>query len=257
MAELIRRHGGEPISAPSMREVPLEENRTAFDYVHDLNAGLIDVAILMTGVGVRTLASVVASEWPAPRLAQALRRARLVARGPKPVAALRELDLRPDLTVPEPNTWREIVGALDAELPVRGLRVAVQEYGVSNRALLDALRERGADVRPVAVYRWALPDNLEPLREAIEQICSQRVDVVVFTSATQVFHVFQVATPKEDTLRRALCGVVVASIGPVCSEGLRENGVEPDIEPARGKLGLLVAAVAERAQEVLAVKSRG
>src|SRR5262249_61667123 len=105
---------GEPISAPSMREVALGENRDAFEYLRRLEAGEIDVVILMTGVGLRTLAETVASKWPRDRLAAALRRATLVARGPKPVAALRELGLQPDVTVPEPNTWREILAALDA-----------------------------------------------------------------------------------------------------------------------------------------------
>src|SRR5204863_6939282 len=85
MAELIRRHGGEPLVAPSMREVPLTENTAAVDYVRQLEAGAVDVVILMTGVGVRTLVETVAAQWPKERLAAALRRARLVARGPKPV----------------------------------------------------------------------------------------------------------------------------------------------------------------------------
>ena len=144
MAELIRRHGGEPISAPSMREVPLSENRQALDYVARLAAGEVDIVILMTGVGLRTLARAVAVEWPPERLAAALRRATLVARGPKPVAALRELGLEPDVTVPEPNTWREILATLDAQLAVAGKRVAVQEYGVTNTEFIDGLAARGA-----------------------------------------------------------------------------------------------------------------
>jgi len=144
MAELIRRYGGEPISAPSVREVPLEGNRAALDYVTQLATGEIAIVILMTGVGLRTLVQAVASEWPRERLAAALRRATLIARGPKPVAALRELGLQPDITVPEPNTWREILATLDAQLPVAGKRVAVQEYGVTNAEFLHGLVRLGA-----------------------------------------------------------------------------------------------------------------
>jgi len=254
VAELIRRHGGEPISAPSMRAVPLAENAAAFEYVRQLDAGAIDVVILMTGVGVRTLAETVAAEWPRERLAAAFSKAMLVARGPKPVVALRELGLQPTLVVPAPNTWREILATLDARLPLAGMRVAVQEYGVSNPDLIAGLAARGAQVQRVAIYRWALPEDLAPLRAAIAAIIAGGVDIALFTSATQVFHLFQVADPDADRLRAAFSRSVIASIGPVCSEALREHGLKPDLEPAHAKMGQLVGEVARRGKRLLDAK---
>jgi uroporphyrinogen-III synthase len=254
MAELIRRQGGEPLSAPSLREVPIAENRQALDYVARLAAGEVDIAILMTGVGLRTLAQAVAAEWPRERLAAALRRATLVARGPKPVAALRELGLQADNIVPEPNTWREILATLDAQLAVAGKRVAVQEYGVTNTEFLQGLAARGAQVLRVPIYTWALPDDVEPLRHAIAAICGGTVDVALFTSATQVYHLFTVSGADEERLRAGFKTVLVASIGPVCSEALREHGVEPDLEPAHAKMGQLVGEVARRGKQMLSVK---
>ena len=254
MAELIRRHGGEPISAPSLREVPVAENHEALDYVAGLAAGEVDVVILMTGVGLRTLAQAVASAWPRERLAAAMRRAILVVRGPKPAAALRELELQPDITVPEPNTWREILATLDAQLPVAGKRVAVQEYGVTNTDFIDGLEARGARVLRVPIYSWALPEDLAPLRDAIAALCDGTADITLFTSATQVYHLFTVAGADAERLRAAFKTVLVASIGPVCSAALREHGVEPDLEPAHAKMGQLVGEVARRGREILAVK---
>ncbi len=251
MAELVRRYGGEPISAPALREVPLSEHGAVFDYLRRLAAGEMDIVILMTGVGLRTLATVVAGEWPRERLAAALQRATLVARGPKPVAVLRELGLQPDVTAPEPNTWREILTTLDAQLPVAGKRVAVQEYGVTNRELIDGLTARGAEVLRVPIYRWALPDDLGPLREAVGAICEGRVDIALFTSATQVYHLFQVAGADADRLRAEFSNVLIASIGPVCSEALREHGLEPDLEPAHAKMGQLVREAALRGPGML------
>ena len=254
MAELIRRHGGDPISAPSLREVPLSENREALDYVARLAAGEVDIVILMTGVGLRTLARAVAAEYPQARLAAALRQATLVARGPKPAAALRELGLQPDVAVPEPNTWREILATLDAQLAVAGKRVAVQEYGVTNTEFVDGLAARGATVLRVPIYNWALPENLDPLRAAIRAVCDGAVDVALFTSATQVYHLFQVAGDAADRLRAGFRPVLIASIGPVCSEALREHGLVPDLEPAHAKMGQLVSEVARRGKQMLAVK---
>jgi uroporphyrinogen-III synthase len=257
MAELIRRHGGTPLSAPAMREVAREDRRDLLDYLAALEAGEIDVVVLLTGVGLRTLVKQVEPEWSRERVAAALRRATLVARGPKPVAALRELGLRPEVTVPEPNTWKELLATLDAELPVNGRCVAVQEYGISNRELMDGLQARGARLRRVSIYEWALPEDLGPLHSALAAIVAGAVDVVLFTSAHQVFTVFQIAADSLQgaaSLRRALQGIVVASIGPICSDALREHGIPADIEPVHAKMGQLVAAAAERARPLLNTK---
>src|SRR3990167_550307 len=158
IGELIRRYGGEPIIAPSMREIPLSQNSAAIDFLRQLEAGKIDIVIFLTGVGTRALVEAVASEYPRETLAAGLGRATLVARGPKPVAALKELGLQPAISVPEPNTWREILSELDSQFALKGRRVAVQEYGISNQEFLAALAERGAEVLRVPVYRWALPE---------------------------------------------------------------------------------------------------
>jgi len=153
IATLIQRHGAVPLVAPAMREVPLVDQHEAIAFARDLEAGTIDVVLLLTGVGTRALVSAVAPVLSRMRLVAALGRVVLIARGPKPVAVLRELGLAPTTTVPEPNTWREILATLDASVPVSGRRVAVQEYGVANAELLDGLAARGATVVRVPVYR--------------------------------------------------------------------------------------------------------
>jgi len=184
----------------------------------------------------------VAAEWPRARLAAALARATLVVRGNKPAAALRDLGLQPGLLVPEPNTWREVLTTLDARLPVAGKRIAVLEYGVPNQELIAALLGRGADVLRVPVYRWALPDDVGPLRAALQQLCAGQVDVALFTSATQVYHLLEYAATEKQSepLRAALVRVLIASIGPICSEALRQHGLIPDLESEHGKMGPLV-----------------
>ena len=256
IAELIRRRGGEPIVAPSMQEVPLSQNVAAFELLRRLEAGAIDVVVLMTGVGLRTLVAAVASEFPRERVAAALGRATLVARGTKPVAALRELGRQPDLAAPEPNTWREILTTFDAKLPLAGKSVAVQEYGAPNQELIAGLEARGAAVLSVPVYRWALPEDTGPLRGAVRVLCDGAIDIALFTSRIQVQHFFQVAADEGATerLRAAFARVLIASIGPVCSEALREHGLSADLEPEHPKMGQLVAEAARRGPELLRAK---
>ncbi|MEW6544263.1 MAG: uroporphyrinogen-III synthase [Nitrospirota bacterium] len=252
MARLIARYGGEPLVAPSMREVPLAENPEALAFGEQLLAGGFDLVLLLTGVGTRTLVEVLRTRYPLEAVKAALGRTTLVARGPKPAAALRDLGLTPQVTVPEPNTWRDILQALNVS--VAGKKIAVQEYGVTNADLLEALRAcGGAQVTAVPVYRWALPEDLAPLRGALQAILSGRVDVLLVTNAVQVDHALQVLRQEgqEERFRQQLGRMVVASIGPTASERLRSHGLPVDLEPSHPKMGLLVKETSERAQGLL------
>jgi len=256
MVELIRNYGGEPFIAPSLREIPLSENSAAIDFIGQLEAGKFDVLILLTGVGTRTLVAAVASKYSCERVAAALQRVTLVARGPKPVAALKELGLTPNISVPEPNTWRDILSELDSKADIRGRRIAVQEYGITNRELIAGLEARGAKVVRVPVYRWALPEDTAPLRAAIRRIVDGQVDMALFTNATQVDHMFHVAVEEklDLSLRQAFSRVLIASIGPVCSEALEHFGLKADLEPEHPKMGHLMAALGRHGRELLEAK---
>ena len=259
MAKLIASFGGEAIVAPSMREIPLETNTEAIAFGRKLFAGEFDMVIFLTGVGTRALARVVETIYPLQQYLAELRKIAVVARGPKPVAALKEWNVPIALTAPEPNTWREILRALDENavaLPLKGRRIAVQEYGVPNPELIAGLAARGAQVTSVPVYEWGLPEDTGPLRAAISAIAREEIDVILFTTATQVDHLLQIAAQmnEQNALRSALSRMVVASIGPMTSERLREFGIIPDLEPAHPKMGYLVSETAERSAEILQQK---
>jgi len=253
IAELIRRQGGDPFVAPSMREAPIENNPEAFAFAERLFRGEFDLMIFLTGVGTRALDKVLASRYPAEKFAEELRKITIAARGPKPLAALREMQVPVAATAPEPNTWRELLAAIDTR-PER--RIAVQEYGKSNPELLEALRARGAQVTPVPVYQWDLPEDTGPLREAIHRIADGKADVVMFTTSIQLAHLFRIATEErlEDPVRQALGRMVIASIGPSTTEALEEFGLEPDITPSHPKMGFLVKETAEQVGAILARK---
>ena len=247
LADLVARQGGIPVAAPALREILLEDNPAARAFADGLRAGLFDVVIFETGVGVRLLVESLCPRIAQAEWAEALSRTKVVARGPKPAAALRQLGASVDFQVPEPNTWRETLALLDSRLSVAGLRVAVQEYGQPVPELTDGLERRGAVVTRVPVYRWALPEDTGPLRAALNEIAERRIGAALFTSAQQVEHVLQVAAAEgnEGPVRAALAGhVVVGSIGPTTSAALRAHGLPVDIEPEHPKSGHLVAAVA-------------
>ncbi len=254
MTQLIERYGGRPLVAPSMREVPLEENADVLRFGERLFTGEFDMVILLTGVGTRFMLKVLDSRWPREQTLAALAKTMLVVRGPKPLAVLRENGMQPTLAVPEPNTWRDLVKALDdLGRPLKGMRVAVQEYGVSNVELLKALEERGMVVTRVPVYQWMLPEDTGPLATVIQALLRGEVDVVLFTNAVQVEHVMQMAEQLggTDRLRQALGKTVVSAVGPIVAERLRAYQLPVDFEPSHPKMGIHVKETSERAAELL------
>jgi uroporphyrinogen-III synthase len=250
---LIRAQNGVPFVAPSMREIPLENNPEAFAFAERLFGGEFDMVIFLTGVGSRLLNQVIGTRWPAAAFADALRRVAVVVRGSKPMAVMREWNVPVAVAVPEPNTWREILAALDGR-PER--RVAVQEYGRPSTELIEGLRARGAEITAVPVYQWDLPADLAPLREAVRRLAAAEFDVILFTTSVQVQHLLRVAAGQgvEDAVRRSFARVVVASVGPTTSETLRESGIQVDIEPSHPKMGFLVNEAAKQAGQILQSK---
>src|SRR5688572_5465657 len=134
MAALVSTYGGDPVSAPALREIPIHDNPDALAFADALAAGGFDVVVLLTGVGTRALLDVVDHAGTRGAVVAALAATKVAVRGPKPLAVLRELKIEPWVLAPEPNTWRELLAAIDAktgDAQLEGLRVAVQEYGAA------------------------------------------------------------------------------------------------------------------------------
>jgi uroporphyrinogen-III synthase len=261
IAALVSKLGGQCLLAPALREVPLESNTDALHSADALIRGEFDVVVFLTGVGARALLATVEQAYAREAFLAALARTRVVVRGPKPLAVMREWQVPVWVAAPEPNTWRELVAALDAradEQPLDGARIAVQEYGVSNTELLEALHARGASVTRVPVYRWALPEDIEPLKAGALALARGEVDVLVLTSGVQLVHLWQIVEEMhlENAVRRALERAVIASIGPTTSEELKRRGFEADIEASHPKMGILVTEAAAQAAHLLQAKRR-
>ncbi|MCZ6791229.1 MAG: uroporphyrinogen decarboxylase, partial [Candidatus Dadabacteria bacterium] len=215
-----------------------------------------DIVILMTGVGTRALLKAVTTKYPEKEFIKALKKTTIVVRGPKPVAALREMRLKPNIIVPEPNTWRDVLTTLDSELQLKGKKIAIQEYGISNKEFINSLRKKGAKVTPVPIYKWALPEDLEPLHNAIKSIKNSKEDISIFTSSQQIYHLFEVASQDglQDELKEGFKKIVIASIGPTTSETLNRFGLSPDYEPDSPKMGNLIREVARLGKELVRKK---
>ncbi len=256
MRSLIERHGGVATVAPSMREIPLEENPAALAFGEELLAGRIDVVVFLTGVGATALMETLETRWPRGEIVSALERCITVVRGPKPTVVLSKWGLRIDHRAPEPNTWRELLSTLANAVDLSGRRIAIQEYGKPSDELYRALESRGASLLPVPVYRWALPVETAPLRDAVQRTIAGDFDVILFTSAQQLHSVLEIASESglSSEWLAAANRCVVASIGPTATETLVEGGLGVDLQPSHPKMGPLVKEALEAGRRLLAGK---
>ena len=247
MQRLIEKYDGLAHVSPSMREVPIEPNRPAIDFAYRLITGQVSIVILTTGVGFRYLLRAIEPHLDKQRFLDALSDVITVCRGPKPIAAMREVGLTPTHRVPEPNTWRELLQTIDADVSVANQVVALQEYGVSNKSLIAGLEARGATVEPVQVYGWDLPVDSAALEENVRAISAGERDLLLVTSAHQVVNLLRVAESLDllDELREGMRGTVIASIGPTTSQMLEECEIHIDLEPSHPKMGHLIVQAAE------------
>jgi uroporphyrinogen-III synthase len=260
VAKLIRTYGGEPLTAPAMREIPLDSDEPIFEFTEALMRGAFDLVIFTTGVGVRALVKTVSEHYDREKFLAALRSIKIAARGPKSSSALRELGIPIAVVAPEPFTWRSLMSALDTKLgaSLRGMNIAVQEYGTSNPELLTALAEKSVSITRLLVYKWALPEDVQPLREAVLALAHGHVDVVLFMNAGQVAHLFLMAERMgyTEALYEGFRSTVIGSIGPSTTEGLSLYGLQPDYEPTQSKMGFLVNEIAQSARSLLVRKRK-
>ncbi|MEZ6126050.1 MAG: uroporphyrinogen-III synthase [Planctomycetaceae bacterium] len=248
MLSLIQRFGGQATVAPSMKEVPVDQNAPAIDAIRHMIDGQVQHLILLTGVGTEEMLRLAAHQQLESQLLEVMKTIPIYVRGPKPAAVLSRLGLKFTVKAPEPNTWQDLMQALtDAGISLDGSTVAVQEYGIASTELHEALKSRNAAVLPISVYRWALPDDVAALENAVRGTIAGQFDALLFTSAQQVRHVLMIADRlnlRSEWLMAA-AETCVASIGPTCSEALREEGLQVTVEASPPKMGPLVRAVME------------
>lgn len=243
LADIVRKYGGTPFLAPALAELP--------DIDPDHIAALIDswadnppdIFIFQTGVGTKALFATTEQLQLTQKLLLQLEKSLVVVRGPKPSGPLRSNKVCIDLSAEDPYTTKEIMQALQST-DLRGKNVVVQRYGNTNFELQEALLAQGAKITEIATYRWAMPDTA-PLIALMDALDKNEIDMVCFTSASQVENLFTLAgsMSRTQTLLASINRTQVASIGPVCSNALTKYGVNYQIEASPPKLGPFVTAI--------------
>jgi uroporphyrinogen-III synthase len=269
---LLERRGAEVVHAPALRIVPLADDTD----LHKATSSLIDeppdTVVATTGIGFRGWMEAADGWGLADRLRSAFGAATLLARGPKATGAIRAAGLR-EAWSPESESSAEVLRRLLSEAPLHGRRIAVQLHGEPLHDFTGALRDAGAIVVPVPVYRWTAPLDLGPLDRLLEAVTAGTVDAVTFTSALAttgllrrareldrepaLLSAFGAGSGKDaESIGRAGSGgedsgrtgfgriVAAACVGPATAEPLLAAGV-PATWPERFRVGALIRHVAE------------
>jgi uroporphyrinogen-III synthase len=250
LGALLDRRGARVVYAPAIRIVPLSDDAELVAATREVLAQPVDLVVATTGVGFRGWLEA-ADAWNLP-LAQHLRSARILARGPKARGAIRGGGLV-DAWSPESESSAEVLSHLlsGAEGPLAGRRVAVQLHGDPLADLVAGLREAGAEVVTVPVYRWVLPEDVAPVRELVAAVVAGGIDAVTFTSAPAAASLLTVAADlglREDLVAALRGRVLVVAVGPVTAGPLEAAGV-PSRQPERARLGALAREVVARLPE--------
>jgi len=244
MAQLIARNGGIPFSAPALAEIPdvdIKEIETLFK---EWESSPPDIFVFQTGGGAKGLFDAAKRLGQVDFLQDTLEDAHIVVRGPKPTAVLRSYRVRIDSMAKEPYTSAEVLAALERK-KLQDKKIVVQRYGETNVKLNKSLEAQGAHVTEIATYRWGLPSDVEPLIRLINALKRHEIDLVAFTSASQVNNFFSLAEQmcEENSLRENIKQTKIASIGPVCTTAIKKQGIKVDIEADPPKIGALITAI--------------
>ncbi len=253
LGDLIRKRGAEVMSAPALREAPIDCLEMVGELIDGISDGEFQVVVAQTGVGVSTLFKEAAKLDRESELLTGLRRVVCIARGPKPVAALRKAGILTPVKVNSPYTTDELLETL-AEFDLSACGVALIHYGERNEALSETLLSACANLYELCLYEWMLPEDTGPLESLIRAVLKRELDAVAFTSQAQVKHLFKIAERHgfEPVLAASLNSTVVAAVGPTCTKALAAYGINTDVAPEHPKMGHMVADLAEYFSEVRA-----
>jgi uroporphyrinogen-III synthase len=248
-AAMVRKLGGEPISAPAVIEAPIDANGAVLEFIERLQQPGDHLVTFLTGAAVTRVFEIAERLELLSLLQNGLRRATIVARGPKPSGALTRRGITPAIAVASPFTTADVLTALGT-LPVAGREATVVHYGERNEPIVSALGARGAVVRDLVVYEWQLPFDVAPLVAAIDSILKGELPILALTSQIQLRHLLFVAGPLRQSLLEALnTRVLVGAVGPTCAAACHEAGIEDVVVPQQPKLApMLVAIAAARAR---------
>jgi uroporphyrinogen-III synthase len=242
---LLERRGARVVSAPTLRIEQFDDETPLYDATKACVSGRLDYVVATTGIGWRGWMNA-AEGWGLEEALRArCRFASVLTRGPKATGAVRASGLSESFASPTEES-REILNWLVAR-SLRGTRIAVQRHANYDAVFIEALRERGAEVIDVPVYRWGPSPDPAAVDRLVQAIARREVHAVAFTSAPGATALLEAADAlgEGERVRAAFAEPVLAAcIGEFCAKPFLSADL-PALWPERGRLGSLVRVLTD------------
>ncbi|MFF6951717.1 uroporphyrinogen-III synthase [Streptomyces iakyrus] len=237
---LLQRRGAAVLHAPALRIVPLADDSELLAATKEIIEQVPDIVVATTAIGFRGWVEAADGWGLGEELLARLGGVRIMARGPKVKGAVRAAGLTEEWS-PSSESMAEVLDRL-LEEGVDGLRIAIQLHGEPLPGFVEALREGGAEVVGVPVYRWMPPEDITPVDRLLDATVCRALDAVTFTSAPAAASLLSRAEERgllDEVLAALGHDVLSACVGPVTALPLQSRGIDT-IQPERFRLGPLV-----------------
>lgn len=213
--EKLRRRGAEPVRSPLIAFEPPDDPASTWARLQRL--GSYDWVLFTSQTGVNRTFDIL---YDHGRDARTFGDTRVGAIGPATAGALRSHGLRADV-VAKRYVAEGLLDALrEGGGDLRGARVLLPRASEAREVIPTTLREAGATVDVVPVYRTV------PLNHVDRDLCGS-AQVITFTASSTVHSVVRALGGDHGAVLEEL---TVASIGPITSGSLKEYGVRVDVE---------------------------
>lgn len=234
LARMLENEGATVLRYPMLSILDAPDPAPVLVWLRELCADQFAYVVLMTGEALKRLLHFAERAGQRGSCIAALERTKIITRGPKPGQVLKEIGLTPTRVAQAPTT-DGVIDSLRSE-SLQGKTAGVTLYGEPNPSLEQFLVSAGARVRTVMPYIYAPATDDGRVADLIAQLDRGAVDVLLFTSSSQVDRLYQVAERNGllDTLRNGLGRTRIAAVGPVLAEHLRKQGATVDICPEQG-----------------------
>ena len=165
---------------------------------------------------------------------------RIAAIGPATKKAIEQRGIKVNV-MPKEYIAESVVRSLKGK--VKGKRVLLVRAKVARDVIPRELSKAGAHVDVVEAYETVVPEGSRRRLQAALKNPNKRPSVVTFTSSSTVRNFVELLGRRRKS--RLLDGVQMASIGPVTSATLREQGLPVDIAAREFTIPGLIAAIVD------------
>jgi len=239
-SQLLAAYGAEPVEVPTIQIVPPASWQPIDEAVARLNA--YQWLIFTSVNGVKPFMERL---HVAGKDARAFANLRLCAIGPRTAQELGAYGLTPDI-VPDEYQAEGVIASLARE-GIGGSHILIPRAEVAREVLPEQLRELGATVDVIPVYRTITP--VVDVESLTRQFQEGEVAVATFTSSSTVRNFVEVLGGRE-AARALVARVVIACIGPITARTAEEYGLTVTVMPAENTVPALTEAIVRHFKEV-------